>query len=243
MIIKNKVLTKRDVIMLNTQENSCVILDNTIGQDPYIIDQISPDVKIQVLGGYNPKITPRFAEEKYAERTIYSPHILAEAIKQMEKIESEITDDYTEMEKAFFIFKRLVETTRYDDTQEFENHNRNLESLIHGFARCAGFAMCYKELLDRQHIQNEFKNVAGIHSYNVVKIKNKQFIVDVTWGRNAYNEHNDYTRYFGRLHIKNNFFTHRVIGEEIPNYSMLAKEQVVQIARNVRSHRKTRELK
>ena len=87
MIVRNKILTKRDVIQLNTQENSCVVLDNTIGQNPDIIKLISPNVRIQVLGGYNPKLTPRFAEEKYAERTIYSPKVLAAAIRQMEKIE------------------------------------------------------------------------------------------------------------------------------------------------------------
>lgn len=243
MIIKNKVLTKRDVIMLNTQENSCVILNNTIGQDPGIIALISPNVHIQVLGGYNPKITPRFAEEKYAERTIYSPKVLAAAIRQMEKIESEINPDFTEMEKAFFVFQKLVETTQYDSQQIYKNHNRNLECLTHGFARCAGFSMCYKELLDRMHIKNEFKNVANIHSFNVLTINNKTFIADATWGRNAYDQKDDYTQYFGRLNVEENFFTHRVIDEPKPYYDMLTKEQVTQIARNVKSHKKIREFK
>ena len=233
MIIKNKVLTKRDVIMLNTQENSCVILNNTIGQAPDIIALISPNVHIQVLGGYNPKIIPRFAEEKYAERTIYSPKVLAAAIKKLEKIESEMSDNFGEIEKAFFGFKKLIETIQYDDEQLFLNHNRNLECLTTGFARCAGFSMCYKEFLDRQHIKNEFKNVPNMHSYNVLTINNKSFVVDVTWGRNDYDDNKNYYNRFGRLDIRANFLTHLVAGEEIPDYDYLTKQEIKQIASKV----------
>ena len=233
MIIRNKILTKRDVIQLNTQENSCVVLDNTIGQNPDIIKLISPNVHIQVFGGYNTKLTPRFAEEKYVERTIYSPQTLSDAIRKMKEIESEINPDFGEMEKAFFIFQKMVETIQYDHNQKYENHNRNLECLTNGHARCAGFSLCYKELLDRQHIQNEFKNVPNMHSYNVLTINNKHFVVDVTWGRNDFDDKKDYLNRFGRLDVKKNFLSHLVVGEEIPDYDILTKQEVKQIASKV----------
>ena len=224
MIIKNKILTNEDVIKLNLEPNSSVKLLNTIGQNPDVIEKISPNVKIQVLGPYDPQTNIRFAEDKYASRTFYSPKTLSLAIKKMEEIESGISPDFSEMEKALFVFDKLVKMVGYDYDQKYEGHNRNLESLTNNFSRCAGFSVCYKEMIDRLNIKNEFKNVPNIHSFNVLYIDNKKFVVDTTWARTNYDDNEKYLRNFGCLNDVDMFLTHEVPGEHVKYNSLKLKD-------------------
>lgn len=224
MIVKNKILTDQDVIMLNLQPGSGVILDNTIGQKPEIIEQISPNVKIQVLGGYNPQENKRFLDRKYAERVFYTPQTLADSIRVMENIEQKINHKASEMEKALFCFCEIVKMIKYDYNQKFENHNRNLECFTHKHSRCAGFAMCYKEMMDRLGIKNQFKNIGGIHSFNVLFVDNKKFIVDLTFGRNDFDENKEYLHNFGCFKNKDSI-VHTVPNENV-KYDQLKLKDV-----------------
>lgn len=232
MVIKNKIITKQDLIRLNAEPDSCVVLNNTLGQNPDIVEQIPSKVKLQVFGAYNPKITSRFIEPKYQERTFYSAPVLASAIRQMEEIEKEIKPNWTQFEKALFVFDKLVKNVEYDYDQKYKNHNRNLEALVNGFSRCAGFAVCYKEMMDRLGIENEFKNIANLHSFNVLNIDDKKFIVDVTWARNNYDDKKEYLHNFGCFKDEDLFITHKLPTENV-HYDELKLDVVTKTLNNL----------
>ena len=53
MQIIDKILTMEDVQLLNADKNSSVVLKNTAGQSADVISNLSPNVRIQIIGGYD----------------------------------------------------------------------------------------------------------------------------------------------------------------------------------------------
>lgn len=191
MIIRNKVLTMEDVKALNSSPNSLVILKNTVGQDANVIAQLSKDVTISVIGGYDAKRYDKYKEMKYVNRTLYSPRQLSQIIKTFEQIEKQLDPNWTDVEKALYVYLTMIKNISYDYKNINSQTNSNLCVMLKRTAKCAGYATCYKEAMDRLGIENEFKNVPNIHSYNAVRLNNRWRLIDVTWGHNVYDDTKD----------------------------------------------------
>lgn len=225
MIILDKVLTLNDVEKLNLSEQAIVILHNTLGQNPEIIEKLNDSVQLRVLGGYDSNIDARYNDEHYAQRTYYNPKDLANAMRQMQAIENLVNPNWNEIKKALFIYECLVKNVQYDYHLKYLEDNRNLNALNVGYARCAGFAMCYKEFMDRLGIANTFKNVPFVHSFNVLQIENNSYAIDTTWARNEYDTNGDYLKYF--CFQPDNFITHGTIGTKtMYSYSVLQRNKI-----------------
>ena len=227
MLIKNKIITPQIIDLIKDTAAPVIELDNTKGQDPNIIKNIPQNIDLKVLGGYNFFNDIKYLKPKYTERTYYSAKVLASAIEKMQKIENKIDPHWTDLTKALFVFNELTNNIQYDYTSKLPYELRNLTSLVTGFSRCAGFAICFKEIMDRLNIKNEFRNIEGIHSCNILFYKDQPFIVDVTFARDAINHgHDDYYKYFGAFNPHKTEVAHIPARDKYTNYHIFKPQTI-----------------
>lgn len=218
MIIKNQIITPQLLESIK-DSRSIIFLNNTKGQDPKVIKNIPSNIDIRVMGGYNFNDDIKFLKPKYALRTEYSPKVLADAITKMQEIEKEIDPEWSDFTKALFVFETLVKSIDYDYDNKCKQEARNLTSLTTGFSRCAGFAICFKEMMDRLNIKNEFRNISNTHSCNILFYDSKPFVVDLTFARDTLNQKSgDYRRFFGAFDPQKYFLTHIPVNDKYTNY-------------------------
>ncbi len=189
MVIEDKIITMEDVNALNSATNATIVLSNTVGQNADIIAKLSNNVRIFVICGYDATKYEKYKTKKYIDRTIYTPKQLSAIIKTFEKVEKHINPQWSDTEKALYVYLTFIKSIEYDYSKSNNRTNSNLCALITRKAKCAGFATCFKEEMDRLGIENEFKNIPRIHSYNAVKLDGFWHIIDVTWGRNSFDEY------------------------------------------------------
>ncbi len=226
MIIINQIITP-ELLKALKDTRAIIYLHNTKGQNPQVIKNIPKNIELRVLGGYNFCDDAKYLQPKYAERTVYSPKVLAQAIIKMQEIESEIDPAWSDLTKALFVFEKLVKSIDYDYDNKCKQEVRNLTSFVTGFSRCAGFAICFKEMMDRLNIKNEFRNISGMHSCNILFSKSKPFIVDPTWARDALNRgEKDYYKYFGAFNPYEFEISHIPVNDKYDSYKIFKPQTI-----------------
>ena len=194
-IDKNKykivgVLTEEDINKINSFKNrTTLILDNTVGLSSVLISKINSDrVVFSIKGGLDYETKDKYKDQHYIDRTLVSPSGLKKIIKYFEYNESLIDPSWNEFEKAMFLYNALVVDMEYADNYDnIESGNtavRSLNGILYGKLICSGFALVYKEMLDRIGIKNYYQNQKDIHSFNIIEIDGKKYGVDVTWDNN-----------------------------------------------------------
>lgn len=165
-------------------EEIIIVIKNTKEQSVEEMDRIAryyPKVKFSVLGGLDP-VKSKFNNEHYQRRTYYSARELSQIISIYSCIERGIQLDWTETEKAMYVYKKLCDKMQYSsDFEGSYNNARNLKGLLHRKAVCSGFALIYKEALDRLGIECHYQNREGSHSWNIAKLDGKYRALELTW--------------------------------------------------------------
>lgn len=181
-------LTLDDVVKLNRLNRKVVLIfENTKGQNSEVIGGLDPSkVTISVMGGLNYFKKDKFNTPEYVERTIYTPKNLSNIIKKFESIERRINYSWTETQKCMFVYKTLAEKMHYNrkDEDEYENGLdicRSLNGMLVGRSVCSGFALIFKEAMDRLGIECHYQNMSHCHSWNVVKLDGEYRLLDLTW--------------------------------------------------------------
>ena len=178
--------------------------------------KLNPKVRISILGGLNPN-KEKFNNEHYQLRTYYTPSELASIITAFERIEKRINPMWNDLEKCMFVYKMLCEHSFYDEC----NYNgrdaaRNLLGLITGKSVCSGYAIIFKEAMDRLGIKCYYQNREGHHSWNAVEIDGKMRAIELTWDTYDKESNKCGFRYFCRQD-KNAFYSdphHNIQGEK-----------------------------
>ena len=217
IITINRPITENDVNKLNViskkNPNLIVELKNTKGQNKEIIQKLNPNIKVSIIGGLNYHKKKKFDSYTYIERTMYTPNEVYQIINQFEKLERGINASWTNTEKALYIYKTLAESMHYSDSNESQYKNgrdivRTLNSIVSRNAVCSGFALIYKEAMDRQGIPCLYQNQESLHSWNVLELDGKVYAIDLTWDCNrAHRKQNvvcDY-KHFG---LEPDFYKH-----------------------------------
>jgi len=207
-------LTVDDISSINRINNKIVIVfDNTKGQDPNIIRKINnPNVTISVLSGLDYLHKRKFQNTDYLERTFYQPNELASIIEFFQKMEKEIRYTWTPRQKAMYVYKTLAEYLHYNNENEDEWVNgrditRSLTGLLYGRLVCSGFALVYKEAMDRLGIPCHYQNVCHTHCFNILELDGKYYGIDLTW--DCYNKkYNDNKCGFANFGVKEDFYAH-----------------------------------
>lgn len=185
IILKNDFISIGQVIREHPNEEIVIEIQNTKGQSAdklRKIAQMYPQVKISVLGGLDYTKKRKFNDSEYKGRTIYTPMELSTIIKIYESIERGIDIDWTETQKAMYGYKRLCDYMDYSENiVNGKDYARGIGGVIYRKAVCSGFAMIYKEFLDRQGIENYYQNKRGHHSWNIAKLDGEYRALELTW--------------------------------------------------------------
>ncbi len=181
-------LTEEDINRINSFKNrTTIILDNTVGLSSELVSKIKSDrVVFSIKGGLDYDTKEKYKDSNYVDRTFVSPSGLKKIIKYFEYNESLIDPNWNEFEKAMFLYNALVVDMEYAEgsyeiIQSYGTTERSLNGILYGKLTCAGFALVYKEMLDRVGIKNYYQNQKGVHAFNVIEIEGKKYGVDVTW--------------------------------------------------------------
>lgn len=181
-------LTLDDVSKLNGLNRKVVLIfENTRGQNSEVISGLNPSkINISVMGGLNYLKKKKYNDEDYVTRTFYTPKNLGNIIKYFESIERKINYSWTESQKCMFVYKTLAEAMHYTLKTEPEVVNntdisRTLNGVLYNRAVCSGFALIFKEAMDRLGIECHYQNKPHHHSWNVVKLDGEYHALDLTW--------------------------------------------------------------
>ena len=128
----------------------------------------------------------KFTDYEYIYRTFYTPRNLCNIIKAYESIERKINYSWTESQKCMFVYKSLADAMHYTKSNEAEYVDnvdvaRSLNGLLYKRAVCSGFALIFKEAMDRIGIECYYQNKSHDHSWNGVMLDGKYYLVDLTW--------------------------------------------------------------
>lgn len=90
--------------------------------------------------------------------------------------------DWTETQKAMFVYKKLCDRMEYSENRiNGRDYSRGIGGLLYNKAVCSGFAMIYKEAMDRLGIECHYQNREGHHSWNIAKLDGKYRALELTW--------------------------------------------------------------
>lgn len=190
----NGALTADDIERINTiKENSILILDNTAGLSSDLISKIeSVPVFFSIKGGLDYENIQKYNTDEYKERTKMSPKGLETVIRYFERVEGEIEPEWTDLQKCMYTYNALATDMSYcyDEGSIDIKYEplysgcaavRSLNGVMYGKMVCAGFALTFKEMMDRVGIECSYQNVPRTHDFNIVNIDGKNYGVDLTW--------------------------------------------------------------
>ncbi len=178
-------LTNADVDKINSLGTDVlVVLNNTKNQEASIIGKFKDNIKIRIIGGLDEKAKPKFDTREYYNRTIYTPLEVVGIITEFEKIEKAIKPNWIDLEKALYMYDNLATNIIYEQNESYRDEIRTLNVMNSKKAVCSGFALTYKEAMDRLDIECEYINKPHCHSWNAIKINGEYYNVDLTWEAN-----------------------------------------------------------
>ena len=220
-IIIDGPLINDDIVFLNRIEtNATIVLKNTKGLTTDILKQITnPNLRFSVMGGLDP-VKRKYEQDYYQKRTFHSRDELIKIIEYFEYIEKNITDDMSEIEKCMYIYCCIIKDTNYvtryrDEDLDSKLIENTLTGNLYHKLTCAGIALTYKELLDRQGIKCEYLNKSNSHSFNRIEIDGKKYGIDLTWDLTKYERESKYAMaYFGRQNTKDFYVKHHDLSNE-----------------------------
>jgi len=131
--------------------------------------------------------------EENFNQAIYTKDEMIKIIEKIEEIEVGINPYWDEVTKAYYVYDYLKKQIMYDPNyKKIENDSskiRSLKGLIRDKTVCAGYAVIYKEILNRLGIKCAYiqgyvphNNSRDGHAWNVIKLNDGRLIpIDVTW--------------------------------------------------------------
>ena len=182
-----------------------VVRDTRELEEKYNINSIPDDEQIRVVGGMAHK--SKYSEERYQRRTTYTARQLKQIIQQMRAIEDTIPENWDKWQRAKYLYMVLASNVEYNyDRESYKTQqSSNLTILLSGKGICAGYALTFKEMMDRQGIECDYvRGYADIgregkerHAWNILTIDGISIPVDVTWESGRIQSGEQQIQYFG----------------------------------------------
>lgn len=173
-----------EVVSKYPNEDICFVINNTKYQYPENLEEIArkyPKIIFSVTGGLDPQ-KQKFNTEYYQKRTYYTPLELSKIIKFYQSIERGIVLSWTDTQKVMFVYQQLCNHMVYSECRvNGKDCSRGIIGLLYGKAVCSGFAMIFKEAMDRLGYQNIYQNREGHHSWNIVYLDGAYRAFELTW--------------------------------------------------------------
>lgn len=177
----------------NQYPNSKILVEvkNTKGITSSMMRQLGSNIAIRIAGGYDEERIARYGKDLhwssnyYNEAVIYTKNQAIKILEEIEKIESGLNKNWSDIQKLIYIYDRLKREIMYDPKFERKPSSeiRSLRGLITKQTVCAGYAMILKEFMDRNDINCEYVEGhtkidsngqrTGGHAWNIVTIDGK----------------------------------------------------------------------
>lgn len=194
-----------DIVFLNRIETDAnICFKNTKYLSSDLLKQVkNKRLTFSIIGGLERR-KRKYDNDYYQARTYHTVEELIKIIEYFEDIEKGITPEMNQMQKCMYIYCCLIQDTNYVTSyRDADIDSKLIENTLTGNLyhklTCAGIALTFKELLDRQGIECEYLNKINQHSFNRVTIDGKKYGMDLTWDLNRYeHEGNIFFTYFGR---------------------------------------------
>lgn len=180
-----------DFINLNPNLDLVLQVPSTQGATSLFVQKLDPRVKIRIAGAYDAERLEAYknvrfrqgadCKEAFIDSVIYTRNETIRILREIEKIESGLMDNWSNLQKAIYIYDVLKSTMVYDEKYETKRWSeiRSLRGLITKQTVCAGYALIYKEILERNGITCKFV-VGSAHAWNVLIIDDQYISADVT---------------------------------------------------------------
>ena len=186
------------------KEKFLIEIQNTKGITSDMIKALDPNIAIRIAGGYDEyRIQKRknvlftngeSGEFYYIDAVTYSPKEVYLILREIEKIESDIDENWSSIQKIIYVYNKLVTSIIYDPRFEKKGSEeiRSLRGLITKKTVCGGYSLIFKEFMDRQGIECEYveghtkENNEGSHAWNIVVIDGKKYPIDLTFDSKRY---------------------------------------------------------
>ena len=223
---------------VNMHQHSIILvrLDNLKGIKSEDLRKLNSRIQIRVAGGYTQQLVDncgkyRFTNgetgDYYTDAVIYTRNETVKIVEEMETIEKGINPNWSQEQKVIYLYERIKSSILYDPRheQKLSSETRSLRGLITKASVCAGYALIFKEFLDRQGITCRYveglTNTGGAHAWNVITINGRNYGFDLTWDACAHTKGNfkaiDFmgtdNMLFAKTHKPNSFF-------DIQNYEI-----------------------
>ena len=182
----------------NQYPNSKILIEvqNTKGMTSSMIRQLGSNVAIRIAGGFDEERCKNghFTGNGYTESVIYTRNETVKILEEIERIESGLNKNWSDIQKLLYVYDRLKTGIMYDPKFEHKlsSEIRSLRGLITKQTVCAGYALILKEFMDRNGINCEYAegytkaNRTGGHSWNIVNIGDKKYPIDLTWDNTTF---------------------------------------------------------
>lgn len=226
----------------NQYPNSRILVEvqNTKGITSSMIRQLSPNISIRIAGGYDTDRIRRHGNirfkngetgEYYTSAVIYTRNETIKILEEIERIESGLNINWSDIQKLLYVYDRLKTGIMYDPKFEHKvsSEIRSLRGLITKQAVCAGYAMILKEFMDRNGIDCEYVEGhtkiedngerTGGHAWNIVNIDGKKYPIDLTWDNTIFRSGNFNTfDWLGKDIVTFSYYHHPMSGEKTQDY-------------------------
>lgn len=214
-VLEDGVISLDDVIVLNNVKKPTIVLvKNTKKLSTEVLSKIrNPNVVISVLGGFDYMKQDKRLENGNIRRTLNSPQNLCDVIKKLEKWEEKIDPNWSEAQKALYMYFNISYGIKYTDERDMDGEipnatkYRSLQAVLEGEAVCAGFAQIFKEAMDRIGIPCVVQSRTGHHDWNIINLQGKNYLIDtsdascyvktnpsailIPFGTHGYDDHHD----------------------------------------------------
>lgn len=195
--------------LLKNRPNSNVLIEipNTRGISSNLLRKLDASIYVRVAGAYDKERVEKRKSwkfkngetgEYYTDSVIYSRNESLKILEEMEKIEKGIHPEWADWQKAYYCYDKLRSAIIYDSKFESQPsyETRTLRGLVSKKSVCAGYALIYKELMDRQGISCEYVegytkkdkdgNLRDGHAWNILTLDGKKYPIDLTWDANVH---------------------------------------------------------
>lgn len=227
-----------NLINEKAQDDDIVVdFEDAKGIKSSFLDKLNKSAKIHITG---PLKSEKYSQRRYYARNTYPIDVARKIFRKMEAIESKVNPNWSDLEKALFVYDTLANnmTINYDHKNDLNNESQSLAALVQGSGICAGFSSIYYEIMNRLNVKCDYvrgRSETERHAWNILTIDGKQYGVDLTWETGYRESKNiDTFRFFGN---DLSFNKDHMPDDDEPEYNLsyLDKEDIIKARNNIKA--------